>query len=129
MTWISQLIIRSSKMKDERLPTGIKDIPQITRQLSKFYAEFNILDVFYGIEETGLVEVDDENYQMKHGDFQIKYLKFVKYEKPTFTLYSKNGSESDEDNLSYIQIHFVIYRKCSSYTDTKISYHLSLQHN
>ncbi|KII72998.1 hypothetical protein RF11_08174 [Thelohanellus kitauei] len=42
-----------------------------------FYAEFNILDVFYGIEESCLVEVDDERYKFKQGDFHIKHPAFL----------------------------------------------------
>ncbi|KII62707.1 hypothetical protein RF11_13746 [Thelohanellus kitauei] len=61
-------------------------------KVMNFYADFQIVDVFYGITETGIVEVHDETYENKQGDFQLTNVVFVKYTGPTFMLFSKMTS-------------------------------------
>ncbi|KII71188.1 hypothetical protein RF11_09209 [Thelohanellus kitauei] len=59
----------------------------LIRFIKNFYGEFNIRDVFYGIEERGLVEVRNEQYENKHGDIflqNLTYLEEYTHEYTTF---------------------------------------------
>ncbi|KII64302.1 hypothetical protein RF11_08157 [Thelohanellus kitauei] len=92
------------------------------RYEKKFYAEFNILDVFYGIEETGLVEVDDENYKNKHGDFHIKYPAIlIEYTHDNFTFEKIFMSEYVYEQQKGVKIYEGINEREDSLNECKIN--------